>query len=178
MKIKWSFILIAVAALAVAIRLVIHFESKLPQSAEPLEEVPGMSYAVFMQTNGAAALRRSGFARTTVTVHSFEPWHTLDDSVEPAPGNSYFVLDVSLWNDTGLSYNLDPLGQFFVVTSDGDAYWPSRGGPKPRLSRRSMEHGAKTRGLVCFELPDGESAVHFVWGYQKFPIGEGEETAG
>ncbi len=177
MKTKWSFVLIAVAALAVAIPLVLYFGGTSTTDPEPVEEHPGVSFASFMQANGAAALKRSGFARTTVTVHSFEPWRSPDDAAKPAPGNAYFALDISLWNNTGLFYNLDPVGQFFVVTADGDAYWPSEVGPTPRLPKRKMEDGAKTRGFVCFELPEDESATHFVWGYQKYPLGEELEAA-
>lgn len=172
-----TLVLIVVAALAVAAPFVMYAQRQLPQEEEPIAAGPSLSYATYMQVNGAAALMRSGFARTTVTVHAFERWRSADDAAQPAPGNAFYALDVSLFNDTGLDYNLDPLGQFFVVTTGGDAYWPANTGPKPRLRKRKMENGAKTRGFVCFEVPEDAALSHFVWGYQKYPLDENQDPS-
>lgn len=174
---KWTLVLVVVAALAVAVPFVLYAQRQLPQEEEPIATGPSVSSATYMQANGAAALMRSGFARTDVTVHSFKRWRSDDDAAQPATGNVFYALDVTLSNDTGLDYNLDPASQFFVVTTGGDAYWPATTGPMPRLRTRSMENGAKTRGFVCFEVPEDAALSHFVWGYQKYPLSENQEPA-
>lgn len=177
MAVKWHFVLMVAAAIAVVTPVVLVIHDKMPPTPEPVEDgAPSSpSYGQFIQTLGPSFLRLSGLSQTEVTIHSFKGWVSPDQST--APGHSLFALEISLRNDSESFYHLNPSSQCTVLASDGQTYRSAQGGPTPRLPNRKMDPGDSVRGFICFALPDGADGSHFLWGFQKIPIPNAKDAA-
>ena len=164
--------LMVVAAVALATLVVVQVQIRLSQAQDQAIETRNdpEGFADDMKSAGVAILLQGGLAKTTVTIHSSESWKSDDGIATLKADHGFFVVDLSLLNDSGRSFELIPLDQCFVRTSEGRYYRAVALGPEPLLTRRAMKKGDATRGYVCFEVPTGETLADFVWLFRTFPL--------
>lgn len=175
---KWQSALMVLAALAVVAPFIIKIQSRLSQAqaqaqaqAQDEERPRGLAaLAESAKRTGLLVIEQSGAMKTTVIIHSAKTWQSDENIAIPTAGNAFFVVDLSLRNDSDRRYTLIPLDQCSVKTSDGRIYKAVAQGPKPRLRRRTMMAGDEARGYVCFEVPADESLDSLVWLFRAFPL--------
>lgn len=87
----------------------------------------------------------------TITIHGSRPWTSASDFVQPGPGASFLIADVTAANAGTVPIDTDPLG-FSLRDAAGREYQTVYAGPDPHMPSREIPQGQHARGWLCFEV--------------------------